>query len=97
MPTMAIRQQRTYSTISSTKGEAALYVDMTVQIVAVKIPILYLRYILDTLVPRSASEWVRHSNMQTQVIDVDAPYYLPQTNRIFAGAAIYENRPSVHI
>jgi pimeloyl-ACP methyl ester carboxylesterase len=59
---------------------AVLCIDVTVQMAAVKIPILYLRATQDKLVPRSASELICSLNARTQVVNIDAPHCLLQTD-----------------
>jgi pimeloyl-ACP methyl ester carboxylesterase len=63
---------------------AVLCVDVTAQMTAVKIPILYLRATQDKLVPRSTSEWICHLNPRTQVVNVDAPHCPLQTTPLEA-------------
>lgn len=58
--------------------QAVLSVNMTAQMAAVKVPTLYLRASKDRLVPQSAADVITSLNVNTQVVDIDAPHALLQ-------------------
>jgi esterase/lipase len=65
-----------------------LCVDVTAQMTAVNIPILYLQATQDKLVPRSASVLVLQCNAQTQIADMEASHCLLQTAPMEAAQAV---------
>lgn len=57
---------------------AVLNVDVTAQMAAVKVPILYLQAKYDRLVPSTASRNIRNANLKTQVVEIAGPHCLLQ-------------------
>ena len=57
---------------------AVVSVDVTRELAAIDVPILYLRARHDHVVPGHAAELIRHVKPETRVIDVDAPHFLLQ-------------------
>ena len=67
---------------------AVLSVDVSVQLAAIGLPLLYLRASQDRLVPPSASALVVNINRTTQVVQIEGPYCLLQAVPTKAGNVI---------
>lgn len=59
---------------------AVLSVDVSVKLAAVKVPSLYLRATHDQVVPPSASALIAKLSPHTQIVEMDGPHCLLQTN-----------------
>jgi pimeloyl-ACP methyl ester carboxylesterase len=57
---------------------AVVGVDMTRELAAIDIPILYLRATHDHVVPAGAGELMKRINPETRLVDVDGPHFLLQ-------------------
>ena len=68
--------------------KAVLTVDMSAQLAAVKVPVLYLRASHDRLVPSAASATVAELNTHTRVVEVQGPHLLLQAAPAEAAEAV---------
>jgi pimeloyl-ACP methyl ester carboxylesterase len=68
--------------------QAVLGVDVSSQLSAVKVPVLYLRASQDLLVPPSASELVAMLNPRTEIVEIEAPHFLLQAAPTEAARAV---------
>ena len=68
--------------------KAVLTVDVTAELAAVKVPVLYLRAARDKLVPPSACALILTIQPQTQVVEFDASHALLQVLPARTGAAV---------
>jgi pimeloyl-ACP methyl ester carboxylesterase len=67
---------------------AVLSVDVTAELSAVKVPVLYLRASDDLVVPSSAAALVSKLNPRTQVVELEAPHFLLQAAPAVAAQAV---------
>jgi pimeloyl-ACP methyl ester carboxylesterase len=57
---------------------AVVSVDVTRELAAIDVPVLYLRAMHDHVVPTGASEFIKSIKPEARVVDVDAPHFLLQ-------------------
>lgn len=63
-------------------------VDVTNNLRQIKVPILYLCARHDRVVPESASKYIQHAAPQTQIVNIDGPHMLLQTQPAVAAKTV---------
>ena len=69
---------------------AVVSVDVTRELAAIDVPILYLRATHDRVVPAGAGELIKRVKSETRLVDVDGPHFLLQAAPLEAGRLVAE-------